>query len=511
MLTAMCPNCRHRFPVPGCCNPGPQDAPHPTDCNSYYGSLLVPRGYTGGGCFINAPTIIQGPAIIQSTGGDPTKLDNSGVFNHQLWRGRDDSLHRTSRCHAPPDVQINTTCDLTGGTVTITTPSIQSGGCLIQSTESGYLVQSPTIEIRPKLSGGGCVVQKRLSTDFTGNLSNLNYFDDAPRTFDKMEEMIRSAPSGCQELPGTRSNEEGKSCCCRNSCCDSSTSTSANCTSIETSGARGARSASSSGVQIQVNATVQMPPNGGQCTVNITATTSTGESTSSESGSPTTVRVRNNFNGGGLMNHGDDSSVPGDNERKEDAPTTPLSWLTPCPWGFDNFVPEKDVVRLQEIKRLLNTSGWYHEGLSWQQSEKLLKNSEVGRWLLRDSSDSRYAFAVSVQTTRGPTSVRILHSFGRFRLDAEPTIAHAMPTFDCPIKMLEYYVQYSKKIEENQRHVWVDYSGLLFSHIYLTQPVVKEVRSLSHMARLAIDRSGLNTKNLPAPIRNYINEYPYSF
>ncbi|XP_015117387.1 uncharacterized protein LOC107041377 [Diachasma alloeum] len=507
MLTAMCPNCRHRFPVPGCCNPSPQEsALPPGDCNSYYGSLLVPRGYTGGGCFINAPTIIQGPAIIQSAP-DASKLEAPGVFNHQLWRDRDNSIHRTSRCHAPPDVQINTTCDLTGGTVTITTPSIQSGGCLIESTDSGYLVQAPTIEIRPKLSGGGCLVQKRLSTDFTETLGDLNYFE-SPLTFDKMEEILmKSPPSGCQELPGTRSNET--SCCCgKTNCRSSSTSSGSTCTPMDTS-----RGPEGSGVQIQVNATVQLPPNGGQCTVNITATAESSGARSS--GSPTSVRVRNNFNGGGLMSQGassaEEGSSPGDNERRDDAPTTPLSWLTPCPWGFDNFVPEKDVARLQDIKRLLHTSGWYHEGLSWQQSETILKNSDVGRWLLRDSSDSRYAFAVSVQTTRGPTSVRILHSFGRFRLDAEPTIAHAMPTFDCPIKMLEYYVQYSKKIEENQRHVWVDYSGLLFSHIYLTEPVVKEVRSLSHMARIAVDRRMVEGRNLPAPIRNYINEYPYSF
>ncbi|XP_063995026.1 uncharacterized protein LOC135172693 [Diachasmimorpha longicaudata] len=504
MLTAMCPNCRHRFPAPGCCNPCPQEsALPPGDCNSYYGSLLVPRDYTGGGCFINAPTIIQGPAIIQSSS-EARKLDTPSIFNHH----RDNSTHRASRCHTSPDVQINTTCDLTGGTVMITTPSIQSGGCLIESTDSGYLVQSPTIEIRPKLSGGGCLVQKRLSTDFTDTLGDLNYFE-APLTFDKMEEIImKTPPSGCQELPGARINEG--SCCCgtSNSCKKSSTSFGTTCIPMDSS-----KGPESSGVQIQVNATVQLPSNGGQCTFNITATA---ESSGSRiSGSPTSVRVRNNFNGGRLMNQGgisgDESSVPVETEKRDDAPTTPLSWLTPCPWGFDNVVAEKDVARLHEIKRILRTSGWYHEGLSWQQSEQILKNAEVGRWLLRDSSDSRYAFAVSVQTTRGPTSVRILHSFGRFRLDAEPTIAHAMPTFDCPIKMLEYYVQYSKKIEENQRHVWVDYSGLLFSHIYLTGPVVKEVRSLSHMARIAIDRRLLEGRNLPAPIRNYINEYPYSF
>ena len=115
-----------------------------------------------------------------------------------------------------------------------------------------------------------------------------------------------------------------------------------------------------------------------------------------------------------------------------------------------------------------------------------------------------------MQTARGPTSVRVHYFVGQFRLDAEPRLAFAIPLFDCPIKMLEYYVEYSKSVDEQRKEVWVDYSGQLYSEIYLTKPLVKEVRSLSHLARLVVNRNKLPTKHLPPLIRNYLAEYPYS-
>jgi hypothetical protein len=49
--------------------------------------------------------------------------------------------------------------------VTISTQcGIQSGGCLIQSSNAEVVVlasTSPRLEVRSKLSGGGCLVQKR--------------------------------------------------------------------------------------------------------------------------------------------------------------------------------------------------------------------------------------------------------------------------------------------------------------------------------------------------------------
>ncbi|KAG7210267.1 hypothetical protein KM043_011814 [Ampulex compressa] len=598
MLTVMCPNCRHRFPAPGCCEPESmkKDASvvHPTAC--YYGSLLVPRGYTSGGsCFINAPTIVHGPAIIHSGGAQPG-LANVILTQEALERSlstandkpmdvstaklpvdpRLESMKSQSeplRMSYPAECHITTTCDLTGGSVTITTPSIQSGGCVIQSTDSGILVQAPHVEIRPKLSGGGCFVQKRLSTEDHEAVSPLlesaepilgerkyanDPIDPCCGIAKNHQQMLLVPPGGCQELPGIRrstvpkdepmeigrvrhgTREEGSTlgsfegsaveepskwqtrksggCCCGN--------VQNLCQAHGRSGGLVDNRESlimdpGAGVQIQVNATVQLPASLGQCTVNITATTENSPGSIASSGASS--RSRNNFNGGGLVQTENDggqgvsvqaANSPGNpggyNERRDGTPTTPVSWLMPCPWGFDTYLMDKDLARLCEVKRLLQACGWYHEGLSWQQSENLLKDTPVGRWLMRDSSDSRYTFAVSVQTARGPTSVRVHYFLGRFRLDAEPSLALAMPVFDCPIKMLEHYVEDTKSMDEHRKEVWVDYSGQIYSQIYLTKPLVKEVRPLSHLARLAVNRSKISTEHLPPIIKNYLAEYPYT-
>lgn len=229
---------------------------------------------------------------------------------------------------------------------------------------------------------------------------------------------------------------------------------------------------------------------------------------------PETVKLSNNFNetvavqSDNLYCTTENQIIATDNnERKDGTISVSQPWITSSPWNLDTKLLNKDI-RLREMRRLLQTCGWYHESISWKQSENLLKNTSIGRWLMRDSSDSRYIFAISVQTARGPTSVRVCYFLKHFQFDAEPGLALAIPTFDCPITMLEHYVEYSKKMD--RREVWVDYSGQLYSQIYLTKPLMKQVKSLSHLARLVVNRNKLPTEHLPLLIRNYLAEYPYT-
>jgi hypothetical protein len=103
---------------------------------------------------------------------------------------------------------------------------------------------------------------------------------------------------------------------------------------------------------------------------------------------------------------------------------------------------------------------------------------------------------------------------GKFRLDAEPRLALTMPLFDCPIKMLEYYCEYSKHVDDQRQEVWLDYSGQIYSQIYLSDPLMKEVRPLSQLARIAVNRGSARLEKymerLPPVIRNYLKEYPYT-
>lgn len=551
-----------------------------TTTTYYVNSLPVSsHGYTtsGSNYFINPSTNIHEPTIFQShtvnsspnveiAGSDTIELfydydiqtssiKQSPLLKSPLYQSNDQDSFITMTENfnykmAPSEQCVVTTCEPTGGNVTVTTSDTQSGGCLIQNTETEILVQASQIKIQPKLTGGGCLVQKKLSAEderwttskYTKNFALVN--DNTHRTF-------VTSSNDCSELSGNikllssgaikdNGNNEIISAGSRqrkisnviktNNCCDCKGTLQQNHCQYHRrlSDASFTDNHNSlvlepihNSVQFRVNATVQLPANLGQCTVNITATTATPPNQVVAMKLPD--RGRNNFHGGGIVQPNEldctimnrivaveNSKNHNNIEQREETSTSdtisnPLSLLIPTSWGLDT-----DANRLREVKRLLQICGWYHEGISWQQSENLLKDASIGRWLMRDSSDSRYIFAVSVKTARGPASIRVHYFLEQFRLDAEPRLALAMPFFNCPIKMLEHYVEYSKKMDEHRREVWVDYSGQLYSQIYLTSPLVKEVRSLSHLARLAVNRSKLPTDCLPLLIKNYIAEYPYT-
>lgn len=167
----------------------------------------------------------------------------------------------------------------------------------------------------------------------------------------------------------------------------------------------------------------------------------------------------------------------------------------------------------------------YYEGITYQKSHELLKDSPVGTFLVRDSSDPRFLFSLSVQTDRGPTSVRLFYANGCFRLDAQPHLQPAMPLFPSVVELVQHYVAQSKA-RQNGPLVWVDPLGKWYSSIVLEEPLRKQnfSSSLKHLARLSVHKALQNSYRpklslLPAPytllevpasLKAYLAEYPYS-
>jgi len=114
--------------------------------------------------------------------------------------------------------------------------------------------------------------------------------------------------------------------------------------------------------------------------------------------------------------------------------------------------------------------------LSGEESLIALKNCPPGTFLVRDSSDPDHLFSLSVQTTRGPTSVRLHYLNGEFRLDAQHHLALHVPRFACVLRLIEHYVREGREEQRRRNsstrtyvnvspppepgsHVWV---GLIF-------------------------------------------------
>ena len=214
-------------------------------------------------------------------------------------------------------------------------------------------------------------------------------------------------------------------------------------------------------------------------------------------------------------------------------------------------------------KALLKKCGWYYGKMRADESTALLADTEPGTFLVRDSSDPKYWFSLSMQRgnakgndissqeNSGPTSIRIHFVNGKFQLDAEDRIRSLMPEFDTIIDLVQFYVSTSlhelKQVQKNtvscedsdiksfqnakSKTLWVDSSGKMYQTIFLAYPLYRKdtPQSLSQICRLTINKSivskitnsfsdniyqnqqyheSISTLNLPGRIQEFLHEYP---
>lgn len=178
-----------------------------------------------------------------------------------------------------------------------------------------------------------------------------------------------------------------------------------------------------------------------------------------------------------------------------------------------------DFRRITKTIETLRCTNFYYECLSWRQATKLLCRTSNGTFLIRDSSDPHHLFSISVQTPRGPTSVRVHYVHSQFRLDSESHLAEMMPLFECVIKLIKYYMEISEH-PKSKSCVWVDsVSGKRDLPIQLKKPLYKSVSSLQHLCRVQLNKQlsstscsrvgALDSIHLPQTLKLYLEEYPH--
>jgi len=204
--------------------------------------------------------------------------------------------------------------------------------------------------------------------------------------------------------------------------------------------------------------------------------------------------------------------------------------------------PVNDHAVLTENMRKLEETCWFYGAMTFQESVDMLAASPAGTFIVRDSSDPRYLFAMSVQrgcgqydgaSDGGPTSVRIHYARGRFRLDADESIRDVMPSFPSVVELMEHYLAASAGREEEEaalrqkgKHVWVDNVGKMSSPIRLKQPRYHRPPSLAHSARMAVSAAvkascgatsdpapvlaAADGLGLPSKLAAFLRQYPHS-
>lgn len=137
----------------------------------------------------------------------------------------------------------------------------------------------------------------------------------------------------------------------------------------------------------------------------------------------------------------------------------------------DNSGGSLQTARDRSLERLYQT-GYYYGQMTAQAARDTLRQTDVGTFLVRASSDPLALASLSVKTPRGTTAIRILYANGLFRLDCGPQSVHKMATSDCVVKLIEHYMSESTS-ESGNKCVFLEGSGRRDTPLVLTRPLLR--------------------------------------
>ncbi|KAL8590023.1 hypothetical protein ACOMHN_007048 [Nucella lapillus] len=178
---------------------------------------------------------------------------------------------------------------------------------------------------------------------------------------------------------------------------------------------------------------------------------------------------------------------------------------------------EIDLDRLGRSVRALQDACFYYPDLTSDEAQDLLEDAPLGTYLVRDSSDARFLFAVSLKTERGPTSVRIRYEKGHFQMDCASQLKKLLPRLETMVELLDFHTAVCRD-PQGAQYRWREVSACKDLIVTLSTPRRHSPPALRHLARVTINRCledlhlparSTDLLPLPAPMRQYLRKYPY--
>lgn len=195
--------------------------------------------------------------------------------------------------------------------------------------------------------------------------------------------------------------------------------------------------------------------------------------------------------------------------------------------------------------RKLQQSGFYWSAVTGGEANLLLSAEPAGTFLIRDSSDRRHFFTLSVKTQSGTKNLRIQCEGGSFSLQSDPRSTQPVPRFDCVLKLVHHYMPppapapalatqpASPEVPEvpeqpppsplppplpaqplpgttPPRRAYYIYSGGEKIPLVLSRPLSSNVATLQHLCRKTVNGhldSYEKVTQLPGPIREFLDQY----
>ncbi|XP_036407882.1 suppressor of cytokine signaling 3-like [Megalops cyprinoides] len=171
--------------------------------------------------------------------------------------------------------------------------------------------------------------------------------------------------------------------------------------------------------------------------------------------------------------------------------------------------------------RKLQASGFYWGTITGKEANGLLSAEPAGTFLIRDSSDNRHFFTLSVKTASGTKNLRIQCDSCSFFLQTDPKSAQAVPRFDCVLKLVQHYMPTKggspgspgTPCGNAPRAAYFIHSGGEKVPLELVRPLASGMSSLQHLCRKTVnshtDVSGKRDE-LPHPLKEFLQEYDAS-
>lgn len=179
---------------------------------------------------------------------------------------------------------------------------------------------------------------------------------------------------------------------------------------------------------------------------------------------------------------------------------------------YKTFSSKLQYQMVQHAIRMLQESGFYWGSISGKEANHLLNSETSGTFLVRDSSDNRHFFTLSVKTESGTKNLRVQCDNKSFFLQTDSKSAQSVPRFDCVLKLVHHYMPSPKSNLSigNSRSAYYIYTGGEKIPLELLRPLPCIMSSLQHLCRKTVNghiEVSDKREELPQQLKDFLQEY----
>lgn len=201
--------------------------------------------------------------------------------------------------------------------------------------------------------------------------------------------------------------------------------------------------------------------------------------------------------------------------------SSPLDSTMRLPQRYKTFSCKVQYQLVLTTIRKLQECGFYWGAITGKEANTLLSSESVGTFLVRDSSDNRHFFTLSVRTASDTKNLRIQCDAGSFFLQTDAKSAHAVPRFDCVLQLVHYYMSQGKapafggaagnaRCGGGSGNSYYIYSGGMKIPLELIKPLSSTLSSLQHLCRKTVNGHldiSSKSEQLPHTLKEFLQEY----